>query len=381
MMPRGCLAASSRHYNLRMAAQASLLFLACLITPIVAQEPKITPDAQVDSSSLHNWLHSADPRLIAWSADFARRRHDSQLISEIPGVLEHWSTPPIANGHKEQVAQRRAVLALLDTLIQENVQVAIPVIKSVAETFPAQSMLLIQRVPLKNSGETLMTWVFNRDGMISDGRSRAAAMILAKAPDPAFVYRMLEGLELNVALHIVPPNSGYGTGGSFPGCGRGFPDPPTPGWPQVYDYSLREEYGETGREDSNSTLVVELAGNRVSAERFEEGRGPSRCSFLQSDNAFRHELVAYWLGVKPGDMPWQPDQSFAIAWTTKAAYEKQIDSIIESDRTVVSDTILQLQHRGLLDQQITGGTFPRIKFGVYCDIRPCPLQGTLVFKR
>lgn len=364
-----------------MAPQAGLLFLVCLITPIVAQGPKITPDVQVDSSSLHNWLHSADPRLIAWSADFARRRHDSQLISEIPGVLEHWSMPPIPNGHKEQVAQRRAVLALLDTLIQENVQVDIPVIKSVAETFPAQSMLLIQRVSLKSSGETLITWVFNRDGMISDGRSRAAAMILAKVPDPAFVYRMLEGLELNVALHILPPNSVYGTSGSFPGCGRGFPDPPTPGWPQVYDYSLREEYGVTGREDSNSTLVVELAGNRVSAERFEEGRGPSRCSFLQSDNAFRHELVAYWLGVKPGDMPWQPDQSFAITWTTNAAYEKQIDSIIESDRAIVSDTILQLQHRGLLDQQIIDGTFPRITFGVYCDIRPCPLQGALVFKR
>jgi hypothetical protein len=94
---------------------------------------------EVDSSLLQKWLHSGDPRLIAWSADFARRRHDSQIISEIPGVLEHLSMPPVAGGHEEQAPRRRAALALVDTLIQENAQVALPVIELVARMFPAQS--------------------------------------------------------------------------------------------------------------------------------------------------------------------------------------------------------------------------------------------------
>jgi hypothetical protein len=182
----------------------------------VAQQPKIIPDLEVDSPLLLKWLHSRDPHFIASSADFPHRRHDSQVVSEIPDVLEHWSMPPVAVEHEEQADQRRAALALLDTLIQENVQVALPEIKSVAGMFPAQSMRLIQRVSPMNSKTTLIDWVFNRDGMYRDPRSRAAAMILAKTPDSAFVYRILDGLQLHITLFVIPPNMGYGKGDQPP---------------------------------------------------------------------------------------------------------------------------------------------------------------------
>jgi len=362
---------------LRMALRANLLLLlACLTAPILAQEPQITSNMEVDSSLLQKWLHSGDPRLIAWSADFARRRHDSQIISEIPGVLEHLSMPPVAGGHEEQAPRRRAALALVDTLIQENAQVALPVIELVARMFPAQSILLIQRVPLESSKETLINWAFNRDGI-----NQTAAMILAKTPDPAFVYRILEGLELNVTVHILPLNSFWGSFGGGPGCPGGLHLPPPPGWPQIYDYDLRDEYGEAGKQDSNSTPVVELGSHRVLAVRFEENRGRSRCSFGGSNDTFRHELIAYWLGIAPKDMPWQPYQSLTIGWTSKTAYEKQIDSVVQSDRAVVSDTLLQLRHRGLLNEQMPNRTFPPITIGIVCEIHPCPLQGSLVFER
>jgi len=253
-----------------------------------------------------------------------------------------------------------------------------PVIKSMVEAFPAQSMLLIQRVPLENSKETLVNWVFNRDGI-----NQIAAMILAKTPDSAFVYRILKGLELNATLVILPPKAFYGTDGSLPGwgCPGGYPPLPPPGWPKVYDYVLHDEYGETGREKSNSTSVVELGSYWVSAERFEENRGPYRCSFGPSNDAFRHELIAYWLGITPADMPWQPYQTVTIVWTSKIGYDWQVNSITESSRAAVSKTILQLRRRGLLDDQAVDENFPPITFGVNCMIHPCPLQGDLVFKR
>jgi hypothetical protein len=55
----------------------------CLVAPAHGQNPQITADANVDSGMLQTWLKSGDPRLIAWAADFARRRHDADLISEI----------------------------------------------------------------------------------------------------------------------------------------------------------------------------------------------------------------------------------------------------------------------------------------------------------
>jgi len=367
----------SRYYNLRMALKANfLLFLACLITPIMAQEPQITSNMEVDSSLLHKWLHSGDPRLIAWAAEFARRRHDGQLISEIPSMLEHWSMPPIAGGYEEQAAQRRAALALLDTLIQEKVQVSMPVIRSQAEAFPAQALLLVEHVPLTSSNSTLVEWAFNRDGIINGTRSRAAAMILAKNPESSFVYDILKGLIQHVTIRIVSPGpGGVGSGGSS--CGDSFPLPPTPGWPQVYAYDLRENNADSERNASDAVPVVKLGNHNIEAERHEENSGWGGCTTPQSDAAFRHELLAYWLEIKPRNMAWQPAQSFTIVWTTKAAYEKEVGLLVEADRVAMSDTRQQLRHRGLLDEQMIDGTFPQIAIAFECEIAPCPLAGGL----
>jgi hypothetical protein len=38
----------------------------------------------------------------------------------MPELLEHWTMPPDYGGDESQAAPRRAVLAILDALIQEN---------------------------------------------------------------------------------------------------------------------------------------------------------------------------------------------------------------------------------------------------------------------
>jgi hypothetical protein len=47
---------------------------------LLAQEPVITPQTPVDDGVLHQWLHSGDPRLIAWAATFARRTLNVKII-------------------------------------------------------------------------------------------------------------------------------------------------------------------------------------------------------------------------------------------------------------------------------------------------------------
>ena len=96
------------------------LLLLLMAGALPAQESVITDDTPVDQSTLNRWLHSADPRLITWAADFARRKHDAKIVAEMPELLEHWTMPPDYGGDEPQAAQRRAVLAILDALIQEN---------------------------------------------------------------------------------------------------------------------------------------------------------------------------------------------------------------------------------------------------------------------
>ena len=64
------------------------LFLFAVTGALPAQEPLISPEMPVDYGTLHRWLHSGDPRLIAWAADFARRNHDQKILGEMPALLD-----------------------------------------------------------------------------------------------------------------------------------------------------------------------------------------------------------------------------------------------------------------------------------------------------
>jgi hypothetical protein len=360
-------------YNFRMIARFALLFV-CMMATIHAQEPQVTPEMNVESATLHDWLHSGDLRLVAWAADFARRRHEDRVLRDIPNLLEHWSMPPITGGYEEQAAQRRAVMALLDALIEGNVRVPIPVIKLMAGEFPAQSLLLIQQhVSSEGAKSTLLDWAINDGGGFVDTRSRSAAMILAKSPDSFFVHEVLKGLVQHVTIRVVSPGTGYGSGSGS--CGDSGILPPTTGWPVVFTYGLREENGETSTEDFNSLPVVKLGNHRVVAYRYPENRGGGGCISRQSDASFRHELVANWLGIEPSKMKWQPEQSLDVVWVNKTSYQRELGAFLEEDRAKMSETLRGLVKQGLLDEQNLDGAFPQISIRFECHLTPCPLAG------
>jgi hypothetical protein len=361
------------HYNMRMVFRNVLLLL-CMAGPALAQEPQITSEMNVEVGTLHNWLHSGDPRLIAWAGDFARRRHNAEILSEIPGMLEHWSMLPKAGGNVEESAQRRAILNLLDGIIQDNVKVSLPAIERIADVFPAQAVLLIQRLPMEESRLPLMMWAFDGNDSISSVRARTAAMMLAKNPDPDFVSRVLGGFVQHVTIQIVSPKSVLGGMGSGGPCGDSLGTPLEAGWPQVYAYSLFED--DTGRKISGDGIqpVVEIGRHSISAVRRKESAGWEECSSQQTDAQFRHELIAYWLGVTPSEMQWKPYESTTVKWSTKAAYERELGAWLEADRVRMSGVLQQLRERGLLGENIAYEKFPQISVRIECHLYPCPLR-------
>jgi hypothetical protein len=137
---------------------SALPLVVAMAGTVFAQQPVITPETPVNSTILQQWLHSGDPRLVAWAADFARRTHDSEVVQQMPALLEHWTTPPLAGADESEAAQQRAIIAVLDTLIQENAHVPISGVQAVAEFFPAQAAILISRLPMSESRPTLNGW-------------------------------------------------------------------------------------------------------------------------------------------------------------------------------------------------------------------------------
>ncbi len=361
----------------RLSSASMLLFAVASL--LLAQEPLSTPETPVDYGTLHQRLHSNDPRLVAWAADFARRTHDTKIVAEMPALLEHWNIPYAYDGGESQAAQRRAVAAVLDTLIQVNAQVPIPAITAVAEFFPAQATILIARLPLSESRATLDDWTLELTGGGS-GRilARVASMMLAKDPGRSrsfwnqeqmgFVASVIAASEMELRITVSSDSSVRGLGGTG-GCGDFIGRALAPGWPQVYIYDLVENDPQ-----APAPIVVDLDGDRIASRRFEENRPWGSCNGVEGlDPSTRHRLIAHWLGVQEKDMSWQPVEGFTIMWTDKAAYQRRLGEITEAQREKLHATVEALRQRGLLTDGEAAAVSPRLIVTVQCEIDPCPL--------
>ena len=349
------------------------LSFACLLMAsalaVSAQQQVISPETPVNSAMLHQWLQSGDPRLIAWAADFAQRTHDPAALAEMAKLIERWTTPQFSGTNEAQSAQRRAAIAVLDALIRENTEVSILAIIAIAETFPAQALILVSRMPLSQSRETLDGWTWRAtEGPAGLLLARVASMMLATEPEPSLVARVVAASEEHLQVSIISGDGG-GIGGSS-ACGDSLGTSLSPGWPQVYRYELLENDPNT-----HASPVVELDGDRIDVLRIEENAGWGSCGdqVERLDPATRHRLIAHWLGVRDSEMSWQPVEQLSIVWKNKADYEAQLGAAVEAHRQKLRETVEMLHKRGLLTDDSAQSLTPRLVVSISCDIKPCPL--------
>ncbi len=351
----------------------ALLVLAACTTP--AQQPDITPETKVDTETLHQWLHSGDPRLIAWSADFARRNHNGAILAEMPDLLRNWPAP--ANSFQARYQSQMAGAAVLDALIQENSQLQVDALRAIALQFPGQAAIFASRLSPSDSVALLIEWFTDKRPESRD-LVRVASMLLAKNPQATrgvwnhgefgFVATVVAASQEQLQITVRPKN-GIGGGTGEGGCGDTFGLKPDPGWPAVYVYALAEnDYG------IDALLVVELDGDRITALRFDRNRAWGQCSIVQSLNpGTRHQLIAYWLGVPAHAMTWQPEEYRTIVWAGKAAYDKDRRKLVQQEMRKLHDTVDGLYRRGLLTKEEATTVRPKFTVTVKCEIDPCPL--------
>jgi hypothetical protein len=360
---------------MRLVCQAPIaMMLIAAGTGVVAgtargQEAEITAETPVSTAQLRAWLNSDDPRLIAWAADFARRTHDAQIVAEIPPLIERWGVQRISASDVAGAGQGRATTALLDTLIQENAQAPTLMIEAIAESYPAQAAILIARAPMEESRTTLNDWTYEATGPWGARTlARVAAMMLAKEPVGDFAARVTGEAEEELVVRVT---SGAGVGGGIGSgfCGDSLGGGTPKGWPEVFAYGLEENSS-----DANAPLVIDLDGDRISAQRASMDRGSGSCFAVEPlDARTRHRLIAHWLGVRDGEMKWQASESEAIAWKDRPDYERQLGALIEMHREELRGTVATLVQRGVLTES-AAGTTPRLVVKIQCDMEPCPLE-------
>jgi hypothetical protein len=298
----------------------------------------------------------------------------------MPELREHWVIPQAIGDGNSQAAQQRAVAAVLDALIQENIRVPIPVIGAVTKFFPEQAAILIARLPLSESRTTLESWTAGETGNWT-GRTlaRIASMMLAKDPGPSnvfwngkyvgFVASVVASSEEVLHISVVSPHSMSG-GTATGNCGDSFGTELPLGWPRIYSYRLLEQNSQ-----SSAPIVVDLDDDRIVSFRAKENDGWGSCGggIEMLSPSTRHRLIAHWLGVNDKQMSWQPVEDFRIVWTGKAAYQRQLGNIVEGQRAKLHATVEALHQRGLLTDREAAMVAPRLIVKVDCEIKPCPL--------
>ena len=373
-------------YGNHMLKQIALTLLACTPT-LAAQTPAqpvdITLATPVTSARLVQWLHSGDPRLIAWSATLAVRNHDVGPILQMPALLQTWN-PVLGDTHaasRPAAEQGRAIEAILDALIVEQTPVTLPAIKAIAENFPVQAAILINRLPLSESQSILHDWTYGATGTWNARLlARIGALMIAQKsdphPDPTFVAEIVAAAEENLQIEITS-GSGGELSGMGPACGDSFGRPLAPGWPQVFVYDLEESNSSPLIGD---TTLLELDADRIGYRRYAENQGHGSCSGVEYLNPVtRHRLIAHWLGVAPRAMPWQPTETAEIVWTDLAAYQQQLGAIVEAHRAKLKATYDTLLERKLLQPSpyypvSSDQGVPRLTITIQCQIKPCPID-------
>lgn len=351
------------------------MLLACLCgyaSSLTPQTPTITPETQVDVPTLEQWLHGSDLRLVAWAADFARRGSDKPLIEQIPAVIEQIAIPSPQDRNSDQ---RLAVLALLDAVIQQpDTHVSAGALGGIGSAFPAQALVLISRLPFAESRSVLNDWSYGAMPSWDSRRlERVSSMMLAQHPDSEFVARIASVAGQAMTVHVARTHAGYG--GASTSCGDYGAGSPRPGWPQIYAYDLVENDSQENALTSGAQLVIDLARDRIVARRFKENSPWGSCSGVENlDDVTRHRLLAYWMGIKPADMSWQPRSDVVIVWSDQAAYERELGALVNEQRVKMIKTITGLRAKGLLGEEHAYPIEPKITVSIECDIDPCPLK-------
>ena len=336
----------------------------------------ITHDSPATDEQLSAWLHSGNPRLVAWAATLARERKDTAFIALLPEWLKQ--SPLIADyGYSPKQEDSRAYDAVLDALVRGNDRQTVEpgALRELGRTYPAQAFLLMERLPADQQLPALKEW-FSLDGLSIhwSGLAKLAAMRLAQwpTPVPGFAARIVSESEEQFTVELRPWDyHGGSPGGAAGACADSMYSPPALGWPVVYVPFAEESQGPV----TDATLIT-LDDDHVIYHWVAENSPGGTCNAVSGlDQQARHEIVAHWLGQTQSMTMWQPEKSVTIIWRNRHAFDSTLGSLIAREEENFGSVTERLVQSGLLSKDEAAWVRPKLVVRMICHIDPCPIRG------
>lgn len=326
------------------------LFLAVAATGY-SQRP--AHSSQIPSpTGVANLLLSDDPRQTAWGAHYAIASRDPALDNDLLSIAADWrplpqpqpgDLPAKTRLTDEQLDRRDAMAAVLDALIQKNIQVPADTLSLLAPDFENYVAILLARLPLDQSQD--LAFDLYRHPADPDGRTLQyiSAALLAQNSPPGYAADLFSGIHVHAVVFIMPAgfSGGYGIGSSGCRLGSGLAAPRID-WPYFGIYSLLRQYSP-GEFPVLAKPDPLYASRMVRTNRY-PGAG-SGTSLIPED---RRRFLSYMLGVDPESISWKTELNENMTFSSEPQFESDLRFFIDSLEDQYRATAYALEEKGLI---------------------------------
>ncbi len=351
------------------------------------------------------WLKSGSAQDRAWGAYYAAQTKDATFLPELVRMAEQWEALPPHVDPKfpaykpdpllkpEQVYRLDAMTAVLDAVILLDGRISAQGLLNLQGDFPAQTAVLLSRMPEPEVESTLLTMFHDADPQ-RNARRHVAAELLAREQNPpaGFVASLMRGADVegDVTVQVpVPskPGQNFGFGG---GCEAdiALEHPQPSDWPQVGQYSLRTyiypknatSYPIAGRiqvariegartksyphcwpiGDLDTQARLQIVAELLGCSRLDFQASEKKMGYPTSIAEYERNLAEEFLGGNSLEI--QSLEKTTILATSTAEYERKLREFVAQEEKNILSVETQLQAKGLVtaDEVASGDAKPHL---------------------
>jgi hypothetical protein len=299
----------------------------------------------------------------AWGAYLVTRDRRLELVPDLLTILAAYQPdqPECTVAHD----RHDALLAVLDALIQLDVDAPVNDLMKIYPEFKAQSLLLMSRSSDDNT--TALLEILRTENESSSAWVTAGNMLLARRA-PGFAATVLDSLTVHATLAVLSPNSGWGSGGGSLCCGLASRAQPKAGWPQVGNYSL---FICKGSRIVHGTMLAPGPDPAWFQRTVDAQYTPIedfQCGCRPDLESARQQYLTALLDASQENPPIYSYISQNLTFATAAGYKRDVMTFIKQQQQLFASLAERLQRAGLITPEERSSIGLRLVIGVL-DLR------------
>jgi hypothetical protein len=356
-----------------VASIRRLLSIGCLVGALAAVSPAQNTTAGASpKDKIESLLTSGEPRLVAWGAHNTLAGQDKSLISDLVALADKWEplSRQTANADlpdglmQDQLEDRDAMAAVLDTLLQMHASVSADTLRNLAPDFGNDVAILLSRLPAEEAGPLALE-LYHSPPEHSRNLQDVSASLLALHPLPGFAADLMANIAVWARVVAVLPGTSVGFGGSIGSCALRATAARN-GWPAIGQYALSKEKGTDAWQ-----IVAGVDPIYARRELYAHYLVEDPCAMHPGMNLGaeqRLRLIAEMLNVAPDAIGWKTSPSIDIEFESSQQFVQSLRAFIAEQQEKQRATLAALAEHDLATPDEAEQSLPLLEIHLF-DMR------------